>query len=130
MGMGARAWVDLIHQITSLVFTKCNIIIDSANNGVFSPFGKLASIGINIQKGVSTHGVSMNVHNDLEDFKKIVPCGTLGQPFDKIDRYQPLTTQEVFSLWCDYFIATLNEQMPRVSLDIKKSTLVAPPNHL
>jgi lipoyl(octanoyl) transferase len=36
---------------------------------------KLISIGIHISRGITTHGISINVHNDLNFFKSITPCG-------------------------------------------------------
>jgi len=39
---------------------------------------KIASIGVKIQKWVSFHGMAININNDLEIFKNIVPCGLDG----------------------------------------------------
>ncbi len=36
---------------------------------------KIAAIGIRVRRGVSFHGVSLNVEPDLEHFTGIVPCG-------------------------------------------------------
>jgi lipoyl(octanoyl) transferase len=36
---------------------------------------KIASIGVHISRGVTTHGFAINVNNDLEPFEWIVPCG-------------------------------------------------------
>lgn len=36
---------------------------------------KIAAIGIRVRRGVSFHGVSLNVEPDLEHFSGIVPCG-------------------------------------------------------
>ena len=43
--------------------------------GVWVGERKIASIGIHVQKGVSTHGFAVNVDNDLQPFEWIVPCG-------------------------------------------------------
>jgi len=39
---------------------------------------KIASIGVRIQKGVSLHGMAINIHNDLGIFELFVPCGLDG----------------------------------------------------
>ena len=39
---------------------------------------KIASIGIHISRGVTTHGFAINVNNDLQPFEWIVPCGIEG----------------------------------------------------
>ena len=36
---------------------------------------KIGSIGIHVNKGVTTHGLAINVNNDLQPFEWIVPCG-------------------------------------------------------
>jgi lipoyl(octanoyl) transferase len=36
---------------------------------------KIGSIGIHVSRGVSTHGLAINVNNDLQPFDWVVPCG-------------------------------------------------------
>jgi lipoyl(octanoyl) transferase len=36
---------------------------------------KIASIGVHVQHGVSTHGFAVNVHNDLRPFSSVTACG-------------------------------------------------------
>ena len=36
---------------------------------------KIASIGVHVNRGVTTHGFAINVNNDLQPFEWIVPCG-------------------------------------------------------
>jgi lipoyl(octanoyl) transferase len=36
---------------------------------------KIASIGIHVSRGITTHGFAINVNNDLQPFEWIVPCG-------------------------------------------------------
>jgi lipoyl(octanoyl) transferase len=43
--------------------------------GVWVADRKIASIGVHVQRGVSTHGFAVNVQNDLQPFEWIVPCG-------------------------------------------------------
>lgn len=42
--------------------------------GVWTDSGKIGSIGIRIVKGVTMHGFSLNVNNDLSFFEWIIPC--------------------------------------------------------
>ncbi len=39
---------------------------------------KIASIGVHVSRGVTTHGLAINVNNDLQPFEWIVPCGIDG----------------------------------------------------
>ncbi len=36
---------------------------------------KIAAIGIKVRKWIAYHGFSINIENDLEKYKKIIPCG-------------------------------------------------------
>jgi lipoyl(octanoyl) transferase len=39
---------------------------------------KIASIGVHVARGVTTHGFAINLENDLQPFSWIVPCGLDG----------------------------------------------------
>jgi lipoate-protein ligase B len=43
--------------------------------GVWAGDSKIASIGVRVSCGVTTHGLAVNVDNDLQPFEWIVPCG-------------------------------------------------------
>jgi lipoyl(octanoyl) transferase len=43
--------------------------------GVWVAARKIASIGVHISRGVTTHGFAVNVNNDLEPFSWVVACG-------------------------------------------------------
>ena len=36
---------------------------------------KIAAIGLRISKWIAFHGCSINIDNDLDQYKKIIPCG-------------------------------------------------------
>ena len=36
---------------------------------------KIAAIGIRVSKWIAYHGFSININNNLEKYKKIIPCG-------------------------------------------------------
>ncbi len=46
--------------------------------GVWVADRKIASIGVHISRGVTTHGFAVNVANDLAPFGWVVPCGLDG----------------------------------------------------
>jgi lipoyl(octanoyl) transferase len=54
--------------------------------GVWAEDRKIASIGIHVSKGVSTHGLAVNVDNDLEPFAWVVPCGLDGVAMTSVAR--------------------------------------------
>ena len=46
--------------------------------GVWAGERKIGSIGVHVSRGVTTHGLAVNVDNDLQPFEWIVPCGIEG----------------------------------------------------
>ena len=58
---------------------KINAHRDAKNIGIWVISGnsskKIAAIGIRVKKWIAYHGFSLNVCNDLEKYKKIIPCG-------------------------------------------------------
>ncbi len=48
---------------------------DDRNHGIWINNSKLGSVGISIKRGVSFHGLAMNINIDLEPFSWINPCG-------------------------------------------------------
>ncbi len=46
--------------------------------GVWAAERKIASIGVHVARGVTTHGFAINVANDLAPFGWVVPCGLTG----------------------------------------------------
>jgi lipoyl(octanoyl) transferase len=46
--------------------------------GVWAGESKIGSIGLHVQRGVTTHGFSVNVDGDLQPWEWIVPCGIEG----------------------------------------------------
>ena len=47
---------------------------------------KIAAIGIHVSRGVTSHGFALNVNNDLDHFKLIVPCGISTRPVTSMAR--------------------------------------------
>ncbi|HXG62613.1 MAG TPA: lipoyl(octanoyl) transferase LipB [Planctomycetota bacterium] len=67
--------------------------------GVWTAGGKIASIGIRVRRGVSTHGFALNVSMDLRPFEYINPCGRPGCPVTSVERElgRPVAVEEVAS---------------------------------
>jgi lipoic acid synthetase len=49
-------------------------------------WAKMAAIGVRIARGVSLHGIALNVCGDLAGFGEIVPCGLAGERVTSIER--------------------------------------------
>ena len=48
--------------------------------------GKICAIGVRIKRGVSLHGIALNVTTDLSYFNLIVPCGLQGRVVTSISQ--------------------------------------------
>ena len=47
---------------------------------------KIGSIGVHVSRGITTHGLAVNVDNDLQPFEWVVPCGIEGVGMTSIAR--------------------------------------------
>ncbi len=47
---------------------------------------KIGSIGVHVSRGITTHGLAINVDNDLQPFEWIVPCGIEGCQVTSLSR--------------------------------------------
>ena len=48
---------------------------DKENVGIWVRAKKIAAIGIRVSQWIAYHGCSININNDLDHYKKIIPCG-------------------------------------------------------
>jgi lipoyl(octanoyl) transferase len=82
--------------------------------GVYVNESKIASLGLRIRKGLSFHGLSLNIDMNLEPFARINPCGYAGmrmtQLADVVAGDQPqLMTIETIS---QKLVTQLKKHMP------------------
>lgn len=54
---------------------RVGVWVDMGAYGMPGVENKIAALGVRIRRGVSFHGVSLNVEPDLDHFEGIVPCG-------------------------------------------------------
>ena len=47
---------------------------------------KVCALGVRIKRGVTLHGVALNVRTDLSYFNLIVPCGLAGRPVTSMEQ--------------------------------------------
>jgi len=76
-----RKFLNIIENtiIEILKKYKINSFSDRKNVGIWvkknNKIKKVAAIGIKIKRWVAYHGFSLNVNNNLDHYKKIIPCG-------------------------------------------------------
>ncbi len=76
-----RKFISLIEKtiIETLKFYKIETFADKNNIGIWykdhSNIKKIAAIGVRVSKWIAYHGFSININNNLEKYKSIIPCG-------------------------------------------------------
>ena len=76
-----RKFITIIEKtiIQTLKFYKIETFPDKDNIGIWHKYNnevkKVAAIGIRVSKWIAYHGFAININNDLENYKKIIPCG-------------------------------------------------------
>ena len=76
-----RKFITLIEQTIIQTLKDYNIetFPDKDNVGIWhktnNEVKKIAAIGIRVSKWIAYHGFAININNNLENYKKIIPCG-------------------------------------------------------
>ena len=65
--------------IDTLLYFKIETFADKENIGIWfkekDQIKKVAAIGVRVSKWIAYHGFSLNISNDLQKYKSIIPCG-------------------------------------------------------
>lgn len=74
---------DLVELLENLAISSLKFFGIKANTqdgapGVYINEDKIASLGLRVKKGMSYHGLSINIDMDLTPFQQINPCGYKG----------------------------------------------------
>jgi lipoate-protein ligase B len=80
IGLGV---VDLVERLEEVMIRTCRGLgvraeRNALNRGAWVGMKKIGSIGIAVRRGVSFHGMALNVNPDLKPFAWIQPCGLQG----------------------------------------------------
>lgn len=80
LGLGVNEYVRQLEQIGIELLAKYSVKADRKQGfpGLWIGDEKIASIGVQVKKWITFHGVAVNISNDLSIFSKIVPCGLQG----------------------------------------------------
>ena len=80
-GYDIRKFISLIEEwiIKSLKDIDVHAVNDKNHVGIWikdkNSLKKISSIGLRVRKGITFHGISINLNPNLENFKGINPCG-------------------------------------------------------
>ena len=76
-----RKFITCIEKtiIDTLQFFKIETFADKDNIGIWyregNQINKVAAIGVRVKKWIAYHGFAININNNLDQYKKIIPCG-------------------------------------------------------
>ena len=81
-------YVDMLLEATAEVLRGYGLEPkrDAGQPGLWVNGSKIASLGVAAQKWVVSHGLALNVSNEIDGFSLIVPCGRPGQAVTSMSR--------------------------------------------
>lgn len=97
------ALVDLLEQSVINLLKKYGVdaYADPKMRGVYVNQMKIASIGLKIHKGMSYHGIALNINTDLTAFDAINPCGYKELQIINLNMLANTTVFEVRYQWLE-----------------------------
>ena len=94
---------NLVRQIEHSIIEflriyKIESYADKKNIGIWVKNKKIAAIGIKVSRWVAYHGFSINIKNNLEEYKKIIPCGLSNKNITSIKNEKKIPKNIVINL--------------------------------
>jgi len=68
---------------------------------------KVAAIGIRVSKWIAYHGFCLNINNDLEPYKKIIPCGISDKKVTNLSKISKSKFHKIDEILINNFILNL-----------------------
>ena len=97
--------------IDTLKFYNINTFTDKENIGIWyndnSKIKKVAAIGVRISKWIAYHGFSININNNLEKYKAIIPCGVKNKGVTNLKKIKNQNYKELKKILIKNFISNL-----------------------
>ena len=108
-----RKFLDCIEKtiIDTLKYFNIETFSDKKNIGIWykknNKINKVAAIGIRIKKWIAYHGFAINIDNDLDQYKKIVPCGIRDRGITNLIKIENKDYSSLENLLIENFILNL-----------------------
>jgi len=86
--IGVKSYVAMIEKLISNILFDYGLKphVPIKETGVWIEDRKIASIGIHVSRGVTMHGLAINVNTDLSYFDNIISCGIEGVKMTSMDK--------------------------------------------
>ena len=104
---------NLVRQIENIIINflsiyKIKSYADKKNIGIWVKGKKIAAIGIRVTNWIAYHGCSINIRNNLKEYKKISPCGLNNRNITSIKNERKNITDNVNKSLKNLFLKYLN----------------------
>ena len=96
-----RRFISAIEKSIIKTLEELNIksFNDRKNIGIWindnNNIKKIAAIGIRVKKWIAFHGFSVNYSNNLEEYKKIIPCGIKDRGIANISNIKKVSKEKI-----------------------------------
>ena len=110
-----RNFITIIEKtiIDTLQFFNIKTFSDKENIGIWykdkEETKKVAAIGVRISKWIAYHGFSINISNDLDKYKAIIPCGIKDKGVTNLKEIKDQDYKELDKKLVEIFISNLNK---------------------
>ena len=105
--IGIKTYVRKIEEIIQLTLADFKITshVPFKETGVWTNNKKIASIGIHVSRGITMHGLAINVATDLSYFDHIVSCGIEGVEMTSVEKElgKKITMNDIKTTVVKYF---------------------------
>ncbi len=118
-------YVNLLEELMCRVAEKFGVVVarDERNAGVWAGDRKIGSIGIALRKGVTYHGLALNISLDLTPFSWVSPCGLTGVSMSSLEN--ELGTTLNMSQVKDEMVETLSQLLGSEQEIVKLENVVS-----
>ena len=110
-----RNFITIIEKtiIDTLQFFNIKTFSDKENIGIWykdnEQTKKVAAIGVRISKWIAYHGFSININNNLDKYKAIIPCGIKDKGVTNLKQIKDQDYNELDKKLVEIFISNLNK---------------------
>ena len=127
---GPLKYVQALQETLVATLGEFGIEAESADKptGVWVGDAKIAAIGVKMSRGVTMHGMALNVAPDLSFFDRIVPCGMPGVAVTSMSSLmeRDVQVEDVVPVIARHFGRVMGYRMEPLAVSLQPSAISAP----
>ena len=108
-----RKFINSIEKtiIETLKIFNIETFSDKENIGIWheenGSINKVAAIGVRVKKWIAYHGFAINIENNIDQYKKIIPCGIRDKGISNLNKIKKQDYSKLKDLLVKKFISNL-----------------------